>query len=265
MERNQRLYQQKAVSEDTFEASKTEVTVAEARITALQAQIESAQATLDGDIANLGYTKIYAPMAGTVVDVKAIEGQTLNANQTAPIIVRIASLGTMTVRAQVSEADVVRITPEMPVYFSTLGMPERRWRGKVRKILPTPETVNDVVLFNVLADVDNADGVLMTSMTAQVFFMEGTADNALHIPASALKPAEKTGEGNTHSVEVLTNKGPETRQVQVGLISRSNVEILSGLTEGERVIVGMAMPEGMPGAGSGRTGGRGMRTRGPSL
>ncbi len=263
-ERSQRLYQQKAVSEDAFEASRTEVTVAEARITALQAQIESAQATLDGDIANLGYTKIYAPMAGTVVEVSTIEGQTLNANQTAPVIVRIANLGTMTVRAQVSEADVVRITPNMPMYFSTLGMPERRWQGSVRKILPTPETVNDVVLFNVLADVDNSDGTLMTSMTAQVFFMLGSVNNALRVPASALKPVEGR---NAYTVDVMTDRGPEKRQVEVGLISRTDAEILSGLTEGERVIVGMAMPEGSapPADARSRPGGGGMRMRGPSL
>lgn len=262
-DRNQRLYEQKAVSEDTFEASKTEVTVAEARITALQAQIDSAQATLDGDITNLGYTKIYAPMAGTIVSVSAIEGQTLNANQTAPIIVRIANLGTMTVRAQVSEADVVRITPEMPAYFSTLGMPERRWRGSVRKILPTPETVNDVVLYSVLADVDNVDGALMTSMTAQVFFIQGSAYNALRVPASALKPMKKTQTG-TYAVELMTRKGPERRQVEVGLVSRTHAEILSGLEEGQQVIVGMAMPEG-PAQARGPAGAGGMRMRGSSL
>jgi macrolide-specific efflux system membrane fusion protein len=87
-------------------------------------------------------------------------------------------------------------------------------------------------------------------------------ENALRVPASALQPAEKTQEGNSYTVEVMTNSGSETRPVEVGLISRTDVEILSGLAAGERVIVGRAMP-GAPADARGRPGG--MRTRGPSL
>ncbi|HBG32027.1 MAG TPA: efflux RND transporter periplasmic adaptor subunit, partial [Gammaproteobacteria bacterium] len=129
--------------------------VAEARAASLKAQIEEARSTLAGDEANLGYTKIYAPMDGTVASQTAREGQTLNANQTAPVILQIADLGTMTVRAQVAEADVPRVQPGMDVSFTTLGSLNRRWQAVVRQILPTPEVINDVVLYNVLADVDN--------------------------------------------------------------------------------------------------------------
>lgn len=263
--RSERLYKQNAVSEDTLEASKTDVTVGRARITALRAQIDAADAALDGDIASLGYTKIYAPMAGTIVSVNGIEGQTLNATQTAPTIVRIANLAVMTVRAQVSEADVVKITPDMPVYFSTLGMPERRWRGKVRKILPTPETVNDVVLYHVLVDVDNEDNALMTSMTAQVFFVLGRARDVLVVPVSALKTSGGRRSNPDYTVDVKTQKGIETREVKVGLISRIEAEIISGIAEGEEVIIGTAFPDMRRDARPNRDNPGGVRMRGPQL
>src|SRR3546814_12033273 len=97
-------------------------------------------------------------MAGTVVSKDTVEGQTLNTNQTTPNIVRIANLSTMTLWAEVGEADVVKVRRGMPVYFSTLGLPDRRWEGTVRQVLPTPEIVNDVVLYDVLVDLAHEDG-----------------------------------------------------------------------------------------------------------
>ena len=82
---------------------------AKAQINVLKAQIEQTRSTLRGDEASLSYTKIYAPMSGTVVSQTTKQGQTLNANQTAPIILRIANLDTMTVWAKVAEADINRL------------------------------------------------------------------------------------------------------------------------------------------------------------
>ena len=110
----------------------------QARIEMYQAQIRQAQASLRSDEAELGYTRIYAPMSGTVVAVDAREGQTLNAQQQTPLILRIAKLSPMTVWAQVSEADIGRVKPGMPAYFTTLSGEGRRWTGKVRQILPVP-------------------------------------------------------------------------------------------------------------------------------
>lgn len=305
LERNRALFAERAVSEDVLLASETEVEANRARLESLAAQIDAAQASLEGDLANLGYTKIYAPMSGTVVDVSAIQGQTINASQTAPTIVRIANLDVMTVRAQVSEADVIRIREGMPVYFTTLGMPERRWRATVRQVLPTPQVLNNVVLYNVLIDVDNQDRALMTSMTAQVFFLLAEAQDVLVIPADALRGrgrpaaadgAPRNGNGregaprengaragtvpagapredapqegapsgqrpaggrNRAMVEVLTPRGPELREVQVGVRSRTAVEIRSGLQEGEEVITGRTL------AGSAAPGSRGLLDMGP--
>jgi macrolide-specific efflux system membrane fusion protein len=185
--RNQRLWKSKAVSEDALQSGIAALAVAEAELRALEAQIEQARSTLDADLANLDFTKIYAPMDGTVVDILARQGQTLNANQSAPLVLRVADLDTMTVWAEVVEADVVRIAVGMPVHFSTLGLPDRRWEGTVRQILPTPEIVNDVVLYKVLIDVANPDHLLMTEMSAQVFFRLGEAKDVLLVPLAALE------------------------------------------------------------------------------
>lgn len=235
--RNQNLYKENAVSQDTLQTSLSTVKVAQAQIQSYKAQIQSALAALDGDKANLGYTKIYAPMSGTVVTEPAVEGQTLNANQTAPTILEIANLDTMTVWAQVAEADINRLKVGMPVYFTTLGMPDQRWHATVRQILPTPETVNDVVLYDVLIDIANPDHVLMSSMTAQVFFVLGEARDVPTVPVSALHHRKDGAEGQ-YVVMVMTDQGPRPRRVGIGLLNRTQAEVTSGLQPGDKVITG---------------------------
>jgi len=248
--RNQNLFKAKIVSQDTLQTAEATVAAGEAKAESLKAQIDGAQATLDGDIANLGYTKIYAPMGGTIVSQTALEGQTLNANQSAPVIVRVADLDTMTVWAQVAEADVVKLTPNMPAYFTTLGLPDRRWQGTVQQIQPTPQTVNDVVLYNVLIDVKNDDHVLMTSMTAQVFFVLGEAKSVPLVPVAALGQP-RTGTTDEYQVRVLTSEGPRRRTVKIGLSDRTSAQVVSGLAVGEQVIVGSTSDAAGAGRGEG--------------
>lgn len=233
-----RLLASQSGSQDTADAAAATVRIGEAKILALEAQIKQTQATLDGDLANLGYTKIFAPMDGVVVSTSATEGQTLNANQTAPIILRLADLDTMQVWAQVAEADIPKVKVGMPVYFTTLGMPDRKFQAKVVQVLPTPETVNDVVLYNVLIDVPNTERLLMTSMSAQVFFMLGSAKDALIVPASAVRPSRSARREarNEATVRVLVNGQVETRQVKTGLAGRNQMQILDGLKEGDLVV-----------------------------
>ncbi|MFH1556656.1 MAG: efflux RND transporter periplasmic adaptor subunit [Pseudomonadota bacterium] len=239
-DRATRLLAVKAGSQDTADAAAATVRIGEAKIAALQAQIKQTQATLDGDVANLGYTKIFAPITGTVVSITSVEGQTLNANQTAPIILRVADLDTMQVWAQVAEADIPKVKVGMEVYFTTLGMPDRRFTAKVVQVLPTPDTVNDVVLYNVLIDVPNPERLLMTSMSAQVFFMLGGAKDALLVPPSAVRPVARGGSKrearNEATVRVLVNGEVQTRAVKTGLSSRTQVQITEGLKEGELVV-----------------------------
>jgi macrolide-specific efflux system membrane fusion protein len=238
-ERNQKLYKDKAVSKETLEDAEIDLDVAQANLMALEAQIEQAESSLDEDQTNLNYTKIYAPMAGTVVDQSVEEGETINANQTTPTIVQIANLDTMTAKAEVAEADVMKLIEGMPAYFSTLGSGDRRWEGNVRQILPTPEEINDVVLYNVLVDVGNEDHSLLPGMTTQMFFVLAKAENAPLIPASALgrriKEAD-TDEGQAYEVQVVGASGPEPRTVIISLYDRTHAAIVSGLKVGDRVM-----------------------------
>src|SRR5262249_18559497 len=144
------------------------------------------QQTLKADTTTLGYSKIYAPMDGTVVSVTSLQGQTLNASQQAPIILRIGDLSTMSVWTQVSEADVPKLRIGMSAYFTTLGQPDIKWPGVLRQIQPTPTVVNNVVLYTAVFDVDNPKGTLLPQMTAQVFFVSEGAKNVITVPLAAL-------------------------------------------------------------------------------
>jgi macrolide-specific efflux system membrane fusion protein len=235
--RNRALLKINAVSKDVADTSAAQVKQYTANIGSLKAQVEQARSTLQGDEANLGYCKIYAPMAGTVVSQTTLQGQTLNNRQAAPVILQIADLTTMTVKAQVAEADVGKLTTGMPVYFTTLGMPDHKWKSTVRQLLPTPETVNDVILYDALIDIDNSDKLLMTSMTAQVFFVLGEAKNVPVVPVAALRPSKSGGEG-AYRVLVMNGSRPKMTEVTIGLMNRISAEVKSGLAVGDVVVTG---------------------------
>jgi membrane fusion protein, macrolide-specific efflux system len=226
-QRQANMMREQATTAEAVQIAEAELQAAKAQIGSLRAQIQQTRSGLRGDQANLGYTKIYAPMAGTVVSQNAKEGQTLNANQSAPIVVRIADLSIMTVQTQVSEADVSRLRLGMPVYFTTLGDQAKRWHGSLRQVNPTPDVVNNVVLYNALFDVPNSDGALMTQMTAQVFFVVAEAKDAVLVPLSALRKS---------TVRVLTDDGKvQVREVKLGVANRVVAQVVSGLEPGERV------------------------------
>jgi macrolide-specific efflux system membrane fusion protein len=125
----------------------------------------------------------------------------------------------------------------MPAYFTTLGMPDQRFEANVNQVLPTPEIVNDVVLYNVLIDVPNKERLLMTSMTAQVFFIIGEAKDVPLVPMAALRPAARAGDSSFFA-RVEIGGEIENRRVEIGLSNRQFAEVKSGLAVGERVVVG---------------------------
>ena len=217
-QRQKNLFDEDATTKESLQTAETSLKSTQAQVEALQAQIEQTESTLRADEANLNYAKIYAPMSGTIVSVTARQGQTLNANQSAPIILRVADLSTMTVQTQVSEAEVGKLRKDMDVYFTTLGSQGRRWYGKLRKLEPTPTVTNNVVLYNALFDVANRNQALLPNMTTQVFFIAATAKDTLLVPTAAVtltrgganagKNAGKNAGGNNP----MANMTPEQRR-----------------------------------------------------
>jgi macrolide-specific efflux system membrane fusion protein len=233
--RNDELFADQLISTSDRDITKAAYDVAFADAASLSAQMKEASAAIETGKANLGYTKITAPIAGEVVSISLLEGQTLNANQQAPNILRLADISTVTVWAQVSEADIVRVKPSQDVYFTILG-DSRRWNGKVRQILPTPELINNVVFYDVLFDIPNPERELKIQMTAQVFIVLAEAKDVLLIPVAAIGNA---GEGAETKVRVLKADGTvEQRTIKIGIKSELSAEVKDGLKEKEQVVIG---------------------------
>jgi macrolide-specific efflux system membrane fusion protein len=258
-ERQKTMLEQEATSRADYENAEATLASTKAQIEALDAQIEQGQTTLDTAQANLGYTKILAPMDGTVVAVVAKEGQTVNANQTAPTIIKLAKLDTITVSAEISEADVIKVQPGQTVYFTILGNPEKRYYGTLRTIEPAPESIesdsssasasssgssSQAIYYNGLFEVPNPTGELRISMTAQVYLVLEEAEAVLTIPSAAL--SQKGPDGSATVMVVNAEGRPEPRQITVGINNNATAQVLSGLKAGENVVVGeaSAMPAG---------------------
>lgn len=277
------LQKEDASTTEELQSAEASLQSAEAQLESLKAQLAQTESSLRAEEANLEYARIYAPMSGTVVSITSRQGQTLNANQVAPTVLRIADLSTMTVQAQVSEADIGKLETGMRVYFTTFGSGGKRWYSTLSRVEPTPTVLNNVVLYNALFDVPNPDGALMTQMTTQVFFIVAQARDVLQVPVAALsfqkreedgsrlgtgqgrpeRPARAegeqrqrpegerrrqerqstapTGEPRTATIKVLLPRNKvEERTVSVGVSNRVRAQILSGLVEGETVILGDA-------------------------
>ncbi len=226
-------------SQADYDSAEATLTATRADIRALTAQAVQARIAVDTAKVNLGYTRIVSPMAGTIVAIPVEQGQTVNAVQSTPTMVKVARLDTMTVEAQISEADVIRVKAGLPSYFTVLGAPEQRYQASLRAIEPAPDTINDdttsssststAVYYNGLFEVENPQRALRIGMTAQVHIVLATERNALVIPAIALS------EGR---VQVVDEGGrPQWRQVKVGLNNKVDAQILDGLAEGEAVVV----------------------------
>lgn len=254
-ERERQLLRVEATSREAAAAAEAALAVRRAELASLDARLKKARIEVEKALASVAYTRIAAPIDGEVVALVTQEGQTVIAEQQAPVILKLADLDTMTVKAQVSEADVVRVAPGQPAYFTILGDSDTRYEGMLRAVEPAPHDFADVqsggsgsknkssrpnaaVFYNALFEVPNPDHRLRIAMTAQVSVVLGTAPRALTIPASAL--GAKASDGS-RTVRVLHEDGRiEKRNVRVGINNNVKAEILAGLSEGDRVIVGAA-------------------------
>jgi macrolide-specific efflux system membrane fusion protein len=257
LERQRSTYAQRASAKSDLDTAETTVKQTKAQIAALEAQITGYEIAVESAKVNLGYTRVTAPIDGTVLAVTAQEGQTLNAVQSAPTIVVIGRLDIMTVRAEISEADVVRVAVNQPIYFTIVGDQQRRYEARLEEIEPAPESVkNDssfgtsgtsstasstsstsssAIYYNGVFSVPNPDGRLRTYMTAEVHVLIGKSENVLSVPSSALG---ERGSDGTFPVRIRGKDGRiAIRNVRIGLNDRTVAQVLAGLDEGDDVVM----------------------------
>lgn len=250
--RQKRMLNDEAGSREDFETAEATLAATRAELIALNARIVQAQIEVDKKKVDLSYTRILAPMDGIVIAVITQQGQTVNANQSAPTIVKLAQLDVMTIKAQISEADITRVTQGQKAYFTIFSEPDKRYDATLRTVELAPESVmkddslsgggtasgsgtsNASVYYNALLDVPNPDNRLRIAMTAQVSLLLGEAKNTLLIPIQAVhKTADKK-----QQVQVLAKDHKlEMREVKTGITNNVDVQILSGLKAGDNVVL----------------------------
>lgn len=252
--RYQNLSEARAISQSNLEDAVTQVKIREAQIAQLQEQVTQAQIDVDSAKVNLSYTRVMAPSAGTVLATVVEEGQNINAVQSAPTIVILGDLSKMTVKAQISEADILKVHAGQSVYFTVLGNAQRRYEGALERVDPAPESIrsdvsinpglvggssalaSSAIYYNGIIHIDNDDNFLRTYMTAQVHIILGRSRDVLLVPSNALHDETKEHKA---WVQILVGKNKIiTKQVTVGLNNKVMAEIVSGLNEGDVVITG---------------------------
>lgn len=242
-EREKKLYKNKATTSESLENAKSSFSTKEAAVKELQAKIKQTQIEIDTAKTNLGYTKIVAPLDGTVVSMPVEEGQTINAVQSTPTIAMIADLSKMEIKMQISEGDVVQVKAGNRVEYFILSDVNRKFNATLSSIDPGLTTLSDgtykasgsgssAIYYYAKLFVDNSQEVLRIGMTTQNSIIIQEAKDAIFVPSLAVK----TQEGQS-VVYVKKDKEVEKRVVKTGVVSSVNTQILSGVEEGEEVVI----------------------------
>ena len=256
------LYKRNAASKEAVENAKNSAALKEAEQKQIEAQIEQTKLQLSTAETNFGYTKITAPISGTVVSVPVEEGKTVNSNQTTPTIVKIADLSKMEIKMQIAEGDISKVKVGMDVEYSILSDLDNIKKAKIYKIDPGLTTLSDgtydktssgsssssssdsAIYFYAKMLVDNENDFLKIGMTTENNIIVSEANNTSYLPTSVIK---RDAKGDY--VTVLNGKEPEQRYVKTGVSDDLNTEILSGLDEKDEVLIadGKAAPLNMDG------------------
>lgn len=245
-ERNKILFGKNFVSKSDLDASETNYLSAKAQIRAAQAQVDQSRASLNLAQTNLRYTQILSPVNGTVISRSIDVGQTVAASFQTPTLFTIAQdLTKMQIKADIDEADIGRIQVNQPVTFTVDAYPEITFKGKVSEIRNAPTTVQNVVTYNIMVNVDNPDLKLKPGMTTNVSIVIDNKQDILRVPNAALRlriqdksiaNAAPKGAG----VWVMENKKPKRVPLTLGISDNLFTEVLSGnLSEGATIIVEM--------------------------
>ncbi|MBF1229925.1 MAG: efflux RND transporter periplasmic adaptor subunit [Haemophilus parainfluenzae] len=244
-----KLYTQKATSLDSVNTAKSTLDNAKAEVEAVEANIKQAEIEVNTAETNVGYTKITAPMDGTVISVPVSEGQTVNANQTTPTIVTIADLSKMKIKPEISEGDITKVKAGQEVSFTILSDSQTVYHSVIDSVDPANTTTSDSSSTSSLSSssssttsaiyyyanvlIDNPDRTLRIGMTTENNIKIANAKDVLLVSNMAIQKRD-----GKSFVNVLNDKNqPEPREVEIGVQNDFKTEIKSGLNEGEKVIV----------------------------
>ncbi len=243
-ERNKILFGKDFISRYDLDTSETAYLSALAQIKASEAQVEQTRAALNLAQTNLRYTRIISPVNGTVISRSVDVGQTVAASFQTPTLFTIAQdLTKMQIVANIDEADIGRLLVGQPVTFTVDAYPDLTFRGNVSEIRNSPITVQNVVTYDVIVKVDNADLKLKPGMTANVSIVIDDKKGILRVPNAALrvKIQDKTSSAPAPKgpgVWVLENNKPKRIPLSVGISDNRFTEVVSGkISEGAAIIV----------------------------
>lgn len=246
-----KLYMQKATSLDSVNTAKSTLDNAKAEMEVIEANIKQAEIEVNTAETNVGYTKITAPMDGTVISVPVSEGQTVNANQTTPTIVTIADLSKMKIKPEISEGDITKVKAGQEVSFTILSDSQTVYHSVIDSVDPANTTITDssstssstnssssssttsAIYYYANVLIDNPDRTLRIGMTTENNIKIANAKDVLLISNMAIQKRD-----GKSVVNILNDKNqPEQREVETGVQNDFHTEIKSGLNEGEKVIV----------------------------
>jgi len=243
LDRTRQLNAKDLSSTVSLEAAETALAVARANAKALVAQRARADIAVTSARLALERTRITAPVAGTVVAVVTSQGQTVNAAQATPTIVKIADLSRMIVKADVSEADITRVAPGQQATLTLLGEPDTPIAATLLAIEPAPASIktsdtvetDKAIYYIARFDVENPDGKLRIGMTAEVRIRLAFAEGVPVVLVSTLGKPKPDG---SYVVEVWdpVRQARESRTVTIGVTDNITAEITSGLAVGDQVV-----------------------------
>jgi HlyD family secretion protein len=242
--RNKELLAEKVVSQSDFDTAETNRDAAEAQLSAAKAQVALSEAALKYAETNLFYTKIISPVDGIIISRNVDVGQTVAASFQTPTLFLIAQdLTKMQIDTNVSEADIGRVRVGEAVEFAVDAYPDVVFKGTVSQVRNAPITLQNVVTYDVLINVENKDLRLKPGMTANVSIIVATQSGILRIPNAALRfrPADQkmsTTEQKGPGVWIVENEKPKQIKVKTGISDGNNTELVQGeLKEGQDVII----------------------------
>ena len=242
-QRNTKLAKRDYTSQDTADSTRSAFEQAKAQVALDEATIEQRQAELASAQVNLDYTSIASPVDGTVVSRNVTMGQTVAATFQTPTLFLIATdLTKMQVDTNVSESDIGSIREGDAADFTVDAFPSRSFNGKVVQVRQSPQSVQNVITYDVVVGADNADLALKPGMTASTQIVTDRRDNVLRVPDQALRFAPggvlATGPADAARLWLLRDGKPTAVPVKLGLDDDSFSEITGGeVKEGDIVIV----------------------------